>query len=74
MQTDSKMPVIYFPFACRLGLGFGGFIYRFRGIFPEISQQIGKYGGKLLMLQEKNPAGSQEVASSILASSTQALS
>jgi hypothetical protein len=58
------------PFARRLVWSFGGFVYHFKGRFPEISQQNGKYVGKLLIIKGQNRAGSQEVVSSILTSST----
>jgi hypothetical protein len=38
------------PFARRLVRRIGGFVYHFRGRFPEISQQNGKYDGMLLIL------------------------
>ena len=70
MKSHSDLHISRLPFACRSGAGLRGFVCRFRGKFPEISKQNGKCGCKLLILLGRNSTGSQEVASSILASST----
>jgi hypothetical protein len=70
MKSHSDLHISRLPVACRFGAGLRGFVCRFRGKFPEISRQNGKCGCKLLILLGGNSTGSQEVAGSIPASST----